>query len=578
MTEMGRHKEKGIRGNGMGYLETLQNMSLEQIRSVIEIMQQTSDAYMYILDLNTDTYMVAEKATKRFPIDATVNEDCMKTLKKVVYPADHAMLAADLEKCRSGEKDDHALEYRWVDRKNRVVWINCKGVVVTGAEGHRLLIGVVSEMGKKAKADNITGLRREVRFRLNAEALLRDKPASIRFIMRVGIDNFKEINEKEGVEAGDEVLQELAQCILEIVDESVDVYRLVADEFMIVNAADVETRQPLEIYRQIQKKIVAMLKSKEYSRFYTVSAGVLDGDFAGRSVEELMRFTEFALNEAKRNGRNQMMVFDQKAYDVYLERLNMRKAMRRDINNDFRGFEVYYQPIVSTPDYKLIGAEALLRWRNEEYGNVSPAVFIPILEESGLIIPVGRFVLWEAARTCKKWKEYIPEFHVNVNLSYVQLYRSDLMKDVERCIQEVGIDPESLVLELTESGYIETNDRIKELFRDLKERKIDLALDDFGTGYSNMRYLKEIDVKTVKIDRSFVVQALQNDYDYNIISHIIDMVHSLGSVVCMEGIEEKEELARMMATKPDMIQGYYFGKPSPAERFEEEFLQATGSL
>ena len=562
----------------MGYLETLQNMSLEQIRSVIEIMQQTSDAYMYILDLNTDTYMVAEKATKRFPIDATVNEDCMKTLKKVVYPADHAMLAADLEKCRSGEKDDHALEYRWVDRKNRVVWINCKGVVVTGAEGHRLLIGVVSEMGKKAKADNITGLRREVRFRLNAEALLRDKPASIRFIMRVGIDNFKEINEKEGVEAGDEVLQELAQCILEIVDESVDVYRLVADEFMIVNAADVETRQPLEIYRQIQKKIVAMLKSKEYSRFYTVSAGVLDGDFAGRSVEELMRFTEFALNEAKRNGRNQMMVFDQKAYDVYLERLNMRKAMRRDINNDFRGFEVYYQPIVSTPDYKLIGAEALLRWRNEEYGNVSPAVFIPILEESGLIIPVGRFVLWEAARTCKKWKEYIPEFHVNVNLSYVQLYRSDLMKDVERCIQEVGIDPESLVLELTESGYIETNDRIKELFRDLKERKIDLALDDFGTGYSNMRYLKEIDVKTVKIDRSFVVQALQNDYDYNIISHIIDMVHSLGSVVCMEGIEEKEELARMMATKPDMIQGYYFGKPSPAERFEEEFLQATGSL
>ena len=563
---------------GMDYLETLQNMSLEQIRSVIEIMQQTSDAYMYILDLNTDTYMVAEKATKRFPIDATVNEDCMKTLKKVVYPADHAMLAEDLEKCRSGEKDEHALEYRWVDRKNRVVWINCKGIVVTGAEGHRLLIGAVSEMGKKAKADNITGLRREVRFRLNAEALLRDKPESIRFIMRIGIDNFKEINEKEGVEAGDEVLQELAECILDIVDESVDVYRLVADEFMIVNAADAETREPLEIYNQIQNKIVTMVKNKEYSRFYTVSAGVLDGNFAGRRMEELMRFTEFALNEAKRNGRNQMMIFDRKAYDVYLERLNMRKAMRQDISNDFRGFEVYYQPIVSTPDYKLIGAEALLRWRNEEYGNVSPAVFIPILEESGLIIPVGKYVLWEAARTCKKWKEYIPEFHVNVNLSYVQLYRSDLMKDVERCIQEVGIDPESLVLELTESGYIETNERIKELFKDLKEKKIDLALDDFGTGYSNMRYLKEIDVKTVKIDRSFVVQALQNDYDYNIISHIIDMVHSLGSVVCMEGIEEKEELAKMMATKPDMIQGYYFGKPSPPQRFEEEFLQATGSL
>ena len=151
------------------------------------------------------------------------------------------------------------------------------------------------------------------------------------------------------------------------------------------------------------------------------------------------------------------------------------------------------------------------------------------------------------------------------------------MKDVEKCIKEVGINPDSLVLELTESGYIETDERIKELFRELKEKKIDLALDDFGTGYSNMRYLKEIEAKTVKIDRSFVVQALQNDYDYNIISHIIDMVHSLGSYVCMEGIEEKEELNKMMKTKPDMIQGYYFGKPSPADQFEETFLRVKDS-
>lgn len=561
----------------MDYWNALQNMSLEQIRSIIEIMQQSLDAYMFVWDLNEDLYIVSKKATKRFPFDTAVMKNAAELLKKIVYPSDYGKLAAELEQCRSGEKDFHALEYRWLDRMNKVVWINCRGAVVTGAQGHRLLVGAVSEMGKKAKADNITGLRRETRFRLDAEALLRDKPASIRYMMRIGIDNFKEINEKEGIVAGDEVLQELAACIIDTVDESVDVYRLVADEFMIVDAGNAEAQEPSVIYGQIQKRIADTVRSKEYSRFYTVSAGVLEGEFAGRNVEDLMRFTEFSLNEAKRNGKNQMMVFDQKAYSVYLERLNMRKAMRQDISHDFRGFEVYYQPIVSTTDYKLIGAEALLRWRNEEYGNVSPAVFIPILEESGLIIPVGKYVLWEAAKTCKKWKQYIPEFHVNVNLSYVQLYRSDLMKDVEKCIQEVGIDPESLVLELTESGYIETNDRIKALFRDLKARKIDLALDDFGTGYSNMRYLKEIDVKTVKIDRSFVVQALKNDYDYNIISHIIDMVHSLGSVVCMEGIEEKEELTKMMETKPDMIQGYYFGKPSPAARFEEEFLQATGS-
>ena len=562
----------------MGYLDILQGMTLEQISAVMEVLQQCSDSYLFILDLNTDVYMVSEKATKRFPFDNTVIENSTQVLKEVVYPSDYAMLKADIEKCTSGEQDTHALEYRWLDRKSRVVWISCRGTVVTGAEGNRLLVGRVSELGKKAKADNLTGLRREARFRLNAESLLRDKPESIRYIMRIGIDNFKEINEKEGVEAGDEVLQELAECILKAVDEKVDVYRLMADEFMVVDAADADFKNPRTVYDEIQKKIANMVKKKEYSRFYTVSAGVMEKDFAGKSAEEILRLTEFTLNEAKRNGRNQMALYHQASYDEYLKRLDMRKALRRAINNQFQGFEVYYQPIVSVPDYQLVGAEALLRWHSQESGTVSPAVFIPILEESGLIIPVGRHVLWEAAGICKKWQTYIPDFHVNVNLSYVQLYRSDLMKDVEKCINDVGIDPDSLILELTESGYIETNERIKELFRELKEKKIDLALDDFGTGYSNMRYLKEIEAKTVKIDRSFVVQALQNEYDYNIISHIIDMVHSLGSSVCMEGIEEKEELAKMMKTNPDMIQGYYFGKPSPAGQFEEQFLHIKDSL
>lgn len=564
-------------GENMDDLGGLQDMPLGQIRAVMEMMQQCLDAYVFILDLASDTYMVAEKATKRFPLDSTVIENCTETLRKIVYPSDYEMLAADLEKCRSGEKDTHAMEYRWLDRMGRVTWISCRGAVVTGAEGHRLLVGAVTELGKRAKADNVTGLRRESGFREHAGTLLRDNPSVVRYVMRVGIDNFKEINEKEGIEAGDEVLRELAGCILKTVDGNVTVYRLVADEFMILAAGADETQEPWAVYRKIQKAIGDMAKNKEYSRFYTVSAGVLEGDFGGRTVEEMMRFTEFALNESKRNGRNQMTVFVQADYDVYLERLDMRKALRQDINSGFRGFEVYYQPIVAASGYTLVGAEALLRWKNEKYGSVSPAVFIPILEESGLIIPVGRYVLWEAAKICKRWKQYIPEFHVNVNLSYVQLYRGDLMRDVEKCIQEVGIDPESLVLELTESGYIETSDHIKELFRDLKAKKIDVALDDFGTGYSNMRYLKEIDVKTVKLDRTFVAQALENEYDYNMISHLVDMIHSLGSVVCMEGIEEKEELSKMMGANPDMIQGYYFGKPSPAEQFEREFLSVIGS-
>ena len=561
----------------MDYQDVIQNMSLEQIISVIEVLQESSDSYLFIMDLNEDIYMISEKATKRFPFDTMVIENCTEMLKQVVYPSDYAMVEADIVKCASGDQDSHALEYRWFDRKGKVVWINCKGTVVVGPEGHRLLIGRVSELGKKAKADNVTGLRREVRFRLDAEAILRDRPQSVHYMMRIGIDNFKEINEKEGLEAGDEVLQELAECIVASVDESVDVYRLLADEFMIMDASTNDSVGAKTVYNRIKRKVTQTVRQKEYSRFYTISAGVMEEGFEDKTADEILRLTEFALNEAKRNGRNQMAVFDQENYNEYLRRLDIRKAMRRDVNNDFNGFQVFYQPIVKAPDFQVVGAEALLRWGNERYGNVSPAVFIPILEESGLIIPVGRYVLREAARTCKKWRESIGDFKIHVNLSYVQVHKSDLMKDVETCIEEVGLEPDSLVLELTESGYIETNDRIKEIFSELKDKNIDLALDDFGTGYSNMRYLKEIEAKTVKIDRSFVIQALQNEHDYNIINHIIDMVHSLGSSVCMEGIEQSDELDKMMKTHPDMIQGYYFGKPSPKEQFENQFLQTINS-
>lgn len=558
----------------MEYIAAMQDMSIEQLIAVIEVLQKSSDSYFYIMDLDDDTYIVTHQMLKRFPFADTVTKDARKVMQDVVvYPNDYPKLKEDIGRCTAGEQAIHSLEYRWFDRQKRIVWVECRGTVIIGKNGHKLLFGRVNEMGKEAKADNITGLRREVRFQYDAEELLRDRPQTIRYMMRIGIDNFKEINEKESVEAGDGVLRELADCILAVVDPKVDVYRLMSDEFMIVDAMPDPGKDAQTVYNEIKSRVAASVREKEYSCFYTISAGVLQDGFEGKNADTVQSLTEFALNEAKRNGKNQMAFFDRAAYDEYLKRLDIRKLMRRDINDNFKDFEVFYQPIVSVPDYKLVGAEALLRWKCEKYGTVSPGVFIPILEESGLIIPVGRYVLWQAAQVCKKWREIIPNFHINVNLSYVQIHKSDLLEDVDRCVREVGIPPESLMLELTESGYIETDDRIKELFRELKSQNFDVALDDFGTGYSNMRYLQEIEATTVKIDRSFVAQALNNEYDYNIITHIVDMVHSLGSSVCMEGIEKEEELNKMIQAKPDMIQGYYFGRPSPESQFEEQFLQ-----
>lgn len=553
-------------------LKAYQNMSINQIRSVCRILQRASDGYLYIFDLTDDVYLIPEKLRERFAFDDVRVENCTKAIQKVIYPSDYKRLAEDIARCASGKQDMHDMEYRWVDRENRVIWINCRGTIVLDADGHRLLVGKIIEIGKKAKADNVTGLRREVRFRLNAEEILRDRPESIRYCMRIGIDNFKEINEKDGTEAGDMVLFELSKCIMDTVAEEVDVYRLEADEFMIMDAFSDTEVNPEVVYNKIKAKVEEKVRQKGYSRFYTISAGVLDKNFVGMNSEDIMMLSEFALNEAKRNGRNQMVTFNQNDYDIYLEHLNIRKELRLDISNNFRGFQIYYQPIVDAESFQIIGAEALLRWNSKKFGNISPAIMIPIMEESGLIIPIGRYVLWEAAKMCRKWRETIPNFHINVNLSYVQVHKSDLMSDVQKCMKEVGISPDSIVLELTESGYIETDNRIRELFKNLKENQVDLAIDDFGTGYSNMRYLKEIEAKTVKLDRSFVLQALNNEYDYRLICHLIDMIHCLGSTVCMEGIEYDYELEKMKNAGPDMIQGYLFGKPCPADEFESKHL------
>ena len=552
----------------------LNNMSLEEIKQVSDVIQRSTDSYMFIMDLTTDTYIISEAATRRFALDSTRVEDCTESLKKVVYPQDYPALKEDIRKLASGESNIHNMEYRWYSRENKIVWIECRGSVVIDSEGHRLLVGRVMEIGKKSRVDNVTGLRQEVRFRKDIDKLISGDPHNIRYCMRLGIDNFKEVNERYGTAAGDEILHELADCIMDTVSEGVEVYRIVADEFMIVDIKG-NGPEPETVYRTIRRKVDEMIREKEYNGFYTISAGLLNEDFDNKNSEDILKLTEFALNEAKRNGRNQMAFFDKNAYSEYLRRLQIRKLLRRDIANDFHGFQVYYQPIVDADKHELVGAEALLRWSSDSFGSVSPTVIIPIMEESGLIIPVGRYVLWEAAKACKKWQQYKPDFHVNVNLSYVQMRKSNLMKDVENCIREVGISPESLVLELTESGYIETDSRIKKMFRELQSRRYSFALDDFGTGYSNMRYLEDIAAKTVKIDRSFVLKALQNEYDYTVIRHIIDMVHSIGSEVCIEGIEYEHELAKMLQIKPDMIQGYLFGRPSPADEFEKNYIKGS---
>lgn len=213
-----------------------------------------------------------------------------------------------------------------------------------------------------------------------------------------------------------------------------------------------------------------------------------------------------------------------------------------------------------------------MRFKTEEFGMVSPGEFIPVLEESGLIIPVGKWMLNESLELCNRIHQIDPYFRISINISYIQVLKSNIIAEILTAVTEHSIVPSTVIIELTESGLVAPDARITKLWSRMKDQGIKLALDDFGTGYSNFHYLNELKPDIIKIDRTFTVKAVQNEYEYNLLSLISNMVHSMNLKICVEGIETTDELGKMKELLPDYCQGYLFGKPCPYDEFVEKYL------
>ena len=256
----------------------------------------------------------------------------------------------------------------------------------------------------------------------------------------------------------------------------------------------------------------------------------------------------------------------------YIRNMYIPWMCRRSFGkNDFYGFELYYQPVVNIGQKKILGAEALIRWHSSKFGFMSPGQFIPMLEETGLIIPLGRWITKPAIEQCVKWQKVVPGFRMNVNLSFVQIKKSNALQDILYLIHTLNVDKNVLMIEVTESGEIESRVAAKVL-RSFKDESIPLAIDDFGTGYSNLRYVKDMTFDLVKIDQSFIRNIINSKYDYLVVKQFTELAHSLNLTVCYEGVEDEEVFRCVLDLKPDYIQGYYFSKPVPAAEFEEKCL------
>ena len=545
----------------------------ELFRGMIETFDPCMDDYLYVFDAQNDQYYISKKSMKRFALPSFQFTHVLDTHRKFVYEEDIEMLEADLEKIMSGEKLEHNLTYRWMSVDGEPIWINCRGRIIIGADGKpQFLVGCINEVGTKPIADNVSGLLES--FAIKDAWNQQDNTMTNGFVLRIGIDNFKTINEKLGVEYGDFIIHEVANCILDCIHEGQMVFRVVADEFMIIDTAGGTAKDAKALYRKVRSVVDHLIRRDNYKAFFTISGGVISGEALEQlDYNELLKYTQFALSEAKARGKNQVYYFQVEDYEKFLRRRKILVELRKAVSNDFEGFDVFFQPIITRGGKDLYAAESLLRFWTSEKETVSPAEFIPILEESGLIIPVGKWVLHRALEMCVKCREKRPDFKVSVNLSYIQILKSNFFKDVTGALEQYKLRPDSLIIELTESGYVENSPVVRKLWEQLKDRGVLIAIDDFGTGYSNLQSIGNMMPAIIKLDRGFTVKALNNNYEHQLMDQIIQLIHSVDLKVCVEGVETMEELTEIERLSADCIQGYYYGKPCEKQAFYKDFVE-----
>ncbi|GGU63356.1 GGDEF domain-containing protein [Pseudomonas laurentiana] len=397
-------------------------------------------------------------------------------------------------------------------------------------------------------------------------------------LMFLDLDRFKPINDSLGHAAGDRMLKDMAERLLDCVDTDDTVARMGGDEFTLLlqprATREMALNRAINVAEQILSSLVRpfVLENREF--FVTASIGIALSPQDGSELSQLMKNADTAMYHAKERGKNNFQFYQADMNASALERLELESDLRHALEQN--EFILYYQPQFSGDGKRLTGAEALLRWRHPRRGLVPPGDFIPVIEELGLVVDVGDWVLREASRQLKEWhkaKVRVPK--VSVNISARQFSDGQLGTRIATILNEIGVPPACLELELTESILMREVNEAMQILASLKNLGLSIAVDDFGTGYSSLNYLKQFPIDVLKIDRTFVDGLPEGEQDGQIARAIIAMAHSLNLAVIAEGVETHEQLEFLREHGCDEVQGYLFGRPMPANQFEAQFSNTT---
>ncbi len=424
--------------------------------------------------------------------------------------------------------------------------------------------------------DNLTQLPNRVLFMERVENALRytRRHPSYKFaVLFIDLDRFKIVNDSLGHAVGDQLLVAIARQLEKCLREGDTVARLGGDEFTILLADIDDISDAIQIAERIQESVESHFCLEGHRIFTSASIGIAVGSAQYAQMEDILRDADIAMYRAKEMGRSCYAIFDQNMYYQTLRLLHLESDLRQALERE--EFLLHYQPIISLTTGKLSGFEALVRWEHPEQGFVSPGEFIPLAEDTGLIVPLGEWVLREACTQMRQWQLQYPDarnLKISVNLAGKQLQEVDLLDTIDGILAETQLAGEMLRLEITESMLMERTEEIIQVMQRLRDRRIQLSIDDFGTGYSSLSYLHRFPVTTLKIDRTFVSNMSSDPENFEIVRTVITLAHTLSMEVVAEGVETTEQSIQLKGLGCELSQGYLFSKPLD-RRSAETMLQ-----
>jgi diguanylate cyclase (GGDEF)-like protein/PAS domain S-box-containing protein len=425
-----------------------------------------------------------------------------------------------------------------------------------------------------AQHDVLTGLpnRSLLQDRLGQAVAYATRSGHPVWVMLIDLDRFKFVNDSMGHKAGDVLLMTVAARLRSSLRDSDTVARLSGDEFVVILSEHADQPLSTDIVQRVMDSVAqpVLLGAKEF--FVTCSIGVAAYPSDATAADSLIEHADIAMYRAKKLGRNNFQFYTPAMNEESQERVRIESALRNALERN--EFVLHYQPQVDLKSGRIVGMEALIRWKHPELGMVPPNRFVGIAEETGLIVPIGAWVMRTAAAQNKAWQDAgLGPLRVAVNLSARQFGAADLVPGIERVLRETGLDPACLELELTESLFMSDVTPAVELLHRMKSLGIQLSIDDFGTGYSSFSYLSRFPIDVLKIDRSFVNDLQHDANDAAIVASIIALAHNLRLSVIAEGVETAEQLDYLRHQGCDEMQGYYFSRPLPVHEFEQLLRQ-----